>query len=274
MPWWISDCIYTPCIKARLKPGNLIGNEVVSAAVCSMPHSFRVPFPFALQTLQTHTGAQQWSGRLSSLAAGTAQVPSPCQVQGQQRFHAVPRPALVSSQKDKRIRMASNLVLKTTQWCLSATHHTSWGGDPQTPPKASLQGLAGQTPACGPSTCWATTSRPGSGFLAPQWQHKNQRGQHSTAPALLQAAHGPTVSTRLSSHHHQAAAVLLHNLRQPRGLQCCPPHPRIPVCSPGLPLPTPALCFSSGSAGAAVQSPRTCYFQAQREGKKSLVRQT
>lgn len=210
MPWWISDCIYTPCIKARLKPGNLIGNEVVTAAVCSMPHTFPVPFPFALQTLQTHTGAQQWSGRLSSLAAGTAQVPSPCQVQGQQRFHTVPRPALVSSQKDKRIRMASNLVLKTTQWCLSATHHTSWGGDPQTPPKASLQGLSGQTPACGPSTCWATTSRPGS--------------------------------ARLSSHHHQDAAVLLHNLRQSRGLQCCPQNPHIPGTCLLTWLPPPHTC--------------------------------
>lgn len=96
------------------------------------------------------------------------------------------------------------------------------------------------------------------------------------ALALLQAAQGPVdLSTRLSSHNTiklLPCCTSKETAQRALTLSSHSQHTHVPVRSPCFPPTTPACCFSSGSAGAVVQSPRMSYLQAETEGKKSLVK--
>lgn len=96
------------------------------------------------------------------------------------------------------------------------------------------------------------------------------------ALALLQAAQGPVdLSTRLSSHNTiklLPCCTSEETARRALTLSSHSQHTHVPVCSPCFPPTAPASRFSSSSGGAQVQSPRMSYFQAQKEGKKLLVK--
>lgn len=63
------------------------------------------------------------------------------------------------------------LVLKTTQSCLRATHHRSWGGNPETPPKAS-PARARRAGSCARPQYLLCHHLPGPG--AGSWSHRSE----------------------------------------------------------------------------------------------------